>query len=107
MKHNAGRGTDILAVILAISLLLSGCGKLSGRGKKSGDGLTVRISMYNDIAYSAWRTYVEKQCPDLTIIWENNRNSTQSLIYEAKHGDMADIVTIRRFETDSAAELSP
>ena len=107
MKHNAGRGAGILAVILAISLLLSGCGKLSGGNKTAGDGLTVRISMYNDIAYSAWRTYVEKQCPDLTIIWENNRNSTQNLIYQASHGDMADIVTIRRFETDSAAELAP
>lgn len=63
--------------------------------------------MYNDIAYSAWRTYVEKQCPDITIIWENNRNSTQNLVYQAEHGDMVDIVTIRRFETDSAAELAP
>jgi len=107
MKHKAGREARILAAILAISLLLSGCGKLSGGSKTPGDGVTVRISMYNDIAYSAWRTYVEKQCPDLTIIWENNRNSTQSLIYQARHGDMADIVTIRRFETDSAAELAP
>jgi len=107
MKHKTGRDVRILAVILAISLLLSGCGKLSGEKKTAGDGLTVRISMYNDIAYSAWRTYVEKQCPDITIIWENNRNSTQNLLYQAKHDDMADIVTIRRFEADSAAELAP
>lgn len=63
--------------------------------------------MYNDIAYTHWRNYVEQQCPDVTIVWENNRNSTQSLIYQAKHGDMADIVAIRRFENDSAAELAP
>lgn len=107
MRHKAGKCACILAVILAASMLLSGCGKLSGRGKTTGNELTVRISMYNDITYSAWRTYVEKQCPNLTIIWENNRNNTQSLIYQARHGDMADIVTIRRFETDSAAELAP
>jgi len=63
--------------------------------------------MYNDAAYSEWRTYVEEQCPDVTFNWENNRDSTQNLIYQVKHGDMADVVTIRRFESDSAAELAP
>jgi hypothetical protein len=107
MKNKGGRDVRILSVVLVIAMLLSGCGELSGESKTAGDGLTVRISMYNDIAYSTWRTYVEKQCPDITIIWENNRNSTQNLVYQAKHGDMADIITIRRFETDSAAELAP
>ena len=97
----------LLALALAAVLTLPGCGRRSGAAGTSGGGTTLRVSMYNDIAYSAWRTYVEKQCPDLTIVWENNRNSTQSLIYEARHGDMADIVAIRRFETDSAAELAP
>lgn len=97
----------VLAAALAVILLLPGCGRLFVSDKSADEGITVRVSMYNDIAYSAWRTYVEKQCPDITIIWENNRNSTQNLVYQAKHGNMADIVTIRRFETDSAAELAP
>ena len=101
-----GRIGRLSALALAVLLALSGCGLLPGAARRSG-GTTLRVSMYNDIAYSAWRTYVEKQCPDLTIVWENNRNSTQNLLYQAKHGDMADIVTIRRFETDSAAELAP
>lgn len=63
--------------------------------------------MYNDIAYSSWRTYVEEQCTNVTFVWENNRNSTQNLIYQAKHGDMADLVSIRRYESDSAAQLAP
>ena len=105
--RKSGRNGRLLALVLAAAMALSGCGRQSDTAAAPGGGTTVRISMYNDIAYSAWRTYVEKQCPDLTIIWENNRNSTQNLIYQAKHGDMADIVTIRRFETDSAAELAP
>ncbi len=106
MRTTFSQRVRILAAALAAALALSGCGGLAADGSE-GAGTTVRVSMYNDIAYSAWRTYVEKQCPDITIVWENNRNSTQNLIYQAKHGDMADIVTIRRFETDSAAALAP
>ena len=97
----------ILAVLSAVTALglFSGCGTADSG---SADGsVTLRISMYNDIAYSEWRTYVEKQCPDINFIWENNRNSTQNLIYQAKHGDLADLVMIRRFESDSASELAP
>lgn len=98
--------TAVAAVITAG--MLSGCSFLSGEETaQNGREQTVRISMYNDIAYSDWRTYVEKQFPDTTFIWENNRNSTQNLIYQAKHDDMADIVMIRRFESDSAGELAP
>lgn len=107
MRYARNPIVRLFAAAMAAALLLTGCGQLTAAGASAEDGKTVRISMYNDIAYSAWRTYVEKQCPDVTIIWENNRNSTQNLIYQAEHGDMADIVTIRRFETDSAAELAP
>ena len=93
------------ALAVLISLLCTGCS--TGAASLSGREMTIRISMYNDIAYTEWRTYVEKQFPDVAFIWENNRNSTQNLIYQAKHGDMADIVMIRRFESDSAAELAP
>lgn len=94
------------ALILAMSL--TGCSGLSFNTADGSDvNVTIRISMYNDIAYSGWRTYVEEQCPEINFIWENNRNSTQNLIYQASHGDMADIVTIRRFENDSATGLAP
>jgi ABC-type glycerol-3-phosphate transport system substrate-binding protein len=97
----------VLAAVLTAGLL-AGCASSSGsqNGQESSEQ-TVRISMYNDIAYSDWRTYVEQQFPDVTFIWENNRNSTQNLIYQARHDDLADIVMIRRFENDSAGELAP
>jgi len=101
--HRRIRIAAALAVLF--SLLCAGCG--TGAASSSGKEMTIRISMYNDIAYSEWRTYVEKQFPDVAFIWENNRNSTQNLLYQAKHGDMADIVMIRRYESDSAAELAP
>ena len=94
------------AVLAAAGVvLLAGCAILPGMGQ--GEDMTLRVSMYNDIAYSGWRTYVEGQCPDVTFVRENNRNSIRNLLYQAGHSDLADIVMIRRFENDSAAELAP
>jgi|GEM_PF-484531 len=101
MKHNRLLLT-VMSLLLAICFC--GCQRQSVNDKE----MVIRISMYNDISYSNWRTYVEKHCPsDVTIVWENNRNSTYNLLYQAKHGDMADMITIRRFETDSAVALAP
>lgn len=108
MRKTSGRRLqNVLAAVICAALTFSGCGLSPAAGGTDGEDTVIRISMYNDIAYSAWRTYVEEQCPDITFVWENNRNSTRNLIYQAEHGDMADIVTIRRFENDSAAELAP
>ena len=105
-KNPQKRIWAVCAGILAAALALTGCAAFPAAPPNE-NGITLRVSMYNDIAYSDWRTYVESQCPDITFVWENNRNSTQNLIYQARHGDMADLVMIRRFENDSAAELAP
>lgn len=101
-------GRSFMVLILTIAMMVTGCDLVSGTSSSTNKNeMTIRISMYNDIAYSSWRTYVEQKFKDVTFVWENNRNSTQNLIYQAKHGDMADLVMIRRFENDSAAELAP
>lgn len=65
----------------------------------------VKVSMYNNSSYPQWRTYIEKQCPDVYIEWDNNFNNTAKVIYQAEHNDMPDIVAIRRFESDSSIKL--
>jgi ABC-type glycerol-3-phosphate transport system substrate-binding protein len=67
----------------------------------------VRISMYNSSAYPLWRAFVEKSCPYAAIRWEDNRNAASNVLYMAKHGDVPDIIAIRRFETDTTAALEP
>mgnify|MGYP001249963005 CR=1 FL=1 len=98
---------SIVAAGLCI-LLFSGCSSSSGETDShytAGNKVIIKVSMYNNSAFPQWRTYVEKQCPDVYIEWENNLNSAANVIYQAKHDDMPDIVTIRRFESDSASEM--
>ena len=101
-------------LILAISLLvlfslsLTSCKKSDNNSHYLPDGRPIiRISMINTSNFPAWRSYVEESCPDVYIKWENNRNSFSNLVYEAKNNDLAEIVCIRKYETDSAKELAP
>ena len=99
----------LIALNIMVAALMSACGA-SGTvtPRYTDDGrVIVRVSMYNSSCFSAWRAYVEENCPDVFIQWENNRNSCANVLYLAKHGDMPDIVAIRRFECDTAAQLHP
>ena len=47
--------------------------------------LIVTVSMYNNSTFPQWRAYVEKQCPDVYINWENNLNAASNVLYKARH----------------------
>lgn len=97
----------VLAGLLLVALL-PGCAGGSGDARYAEDGrIIVRVSMYNNSTYPLWRAYVENQCPDIDIRWENNRNSAANVLYLAKHDDMPDLIAIRRFEYDTASLLRP
>ncbi|MDD3404542.1 MAG: ABC transporter substrate-binding protein, partial [Hespellia sp.] len=95
-------------MIMATTFSLAACGTNTSSNKVPGDDrTTIRVSMFNDASYTNWRAYVQEQCPEINIVWENNRNSFDNLLYMAEHDDMADIVSIRKFTSDGAKSLSP
>lgn len=98
------------ALLLAASTCLSGCtaGASQADKHRTADGRTiVRISLYNSSSFPEWRTYVEQQCLDVSIEWEDNRNVCSNVVYEAEHGNTPDIIGIRKFDSDSARKLEP
>jgi hypothetical protein len=100
----------LLGLLSVWLLLVSGCLAKQEQAKMlyTEDGrLIVRVSMYNNSTYPQWRAYVEESCPGIFIKWENNRNSTANVLYQARHNDLADIIGIRRFEADTSAQLEP
>ena len=104
-----GRSTRCLALLLAFALCsgLVGCGGGSTVRRTEDGRVVLRVSMYNSSSYPLWRAYVEEHCPDVFIEWENNRNTAANVLYLAEHDDMPDIVSIRRFESDTTAQLRP
>lgn len=106
MKREKRFFSFMLALALALSCGLSGCGEATPRYTEDGR-VILRVSMYNSSSYPLWRSYVEEHCPDVFIQWENNHNTTANVLYLAQHNDMPDIVAIRRFEYDTTAQLRP
>lgn len=101
------RTTALLCILCLLwtATALTGCslgGSYPGEGKR-----TVTVSMYNSASFPRWRAYVEEQCPEVYLVWENNRDAVSHVLYQAKHDDMPDIVCIRCFESDTARELAP
>ena len=98
-----------LALTFAVTFLLIGCTTNSTQDSHhTQDGrVIVRVSLYNSSSFPEWRAYVEKQCPDVYIQWEDNRNYCSNVIYQAEHDDIPDLIGIRRFESDSADKLEP
>lgn len=98
----------ILLVALTAAVVLPGCSNTVQDSHHTQDGkVIVRVSMFNASSFPEWRAYVEKQCPDVYIDWKDNRNTFSNVIYEAEHGSMADLVCLRKFESDSARKLEP
>lgn len=93
--------------IVFLFLFTSCNNKLKITHKGSINKPIVSVSMYNSSSFPAWRSYVEKVCPNIHIVWNDNRNSFSNVIYMAKHGEVPDIIAIRRFENDKARELEP
>lgn len=98
----------LLVVLTVMPLLLACSSTTQPRDHYTQDGrVIVRVSLYNSSSFPEWRAYVEKQCPDVYIQWEDNRNYCSNVIYQAEHDDIPDLVGIRRFESDSARKLEP
>lgn len=100
----------IFVIFIVFSLFVSGCTSIKETEKThyTEDGrIILRVSMYNSNSHPQWREYVEEHCPDVFIQWENNRNTTANILYMAEHDEMPDIISIRRFECDTSAQLRP
>ncbi len=98
-----------LCILVLVILFLGGCTNPIGTNRQyTEDGkIIVRISMINSSSYPLWRAQVESRCPGIRIKWENNRNTVTNVLYQAHHGDMPQIIAIRRFESDTTTQLQP
>ncbi len=104
LENGMWKRTGVI-LFLILFLLLSFCrGQNEAEGEKRS---VVTVSMFNTASFPKWRNYVEQSLPDISIVWVNNPNTMNSLIYQAKHDALPDIFAVRRFESDLALQLAP
>lgn len=90
--------------IVAFSTMLSGCAKTST--KSDDDHLTVFL--WESKLVKNLAPYIRSQLPDMDIEFiSGNNNNTDLYEYYQEHGELPDIISVRRFSGTDSKELQP
>ena len=96
--------TSVSGILLATAVL-SGCGQSKKEVSKNDDHLTVYLwenSLMKNIV-----PYIHEQFPDQDIEFITGNNDTDLYSYFEEHGELPDIITVRRFSGKDAQDLQP
>ena len=90
----------LVAGVLLATAVLSGCGQSKKEISKNDDHLTVYLwenRLMKNIA-----PYIQEQFPDHDIEFIVGNNDTDLYSYFEEHGELPDIITVRRFSGTDA-----
>ena len=90
--------------LLAITVL-SGCGQSQKAVSKNDDHLTVYL--WENRLMKNIVPYIHEQFPDQDIEFITGNNDTDLYSYFEEHGELPDIITVRRFSGKDAQDLEP
>lgn len=97
------RVISLVLVCVLIITLLTGCG---GENSKSADGKEqVTVALWGNQLLQGYTQYLCDTFPDVEFKFELVTNSTDYYRFKAEHGDMPDILTVRRFALKDAMQL--
>ena len=95
----------LLSGVLVAATVLSGCGQSKKEVSKNDDHLTVYLwenRLMKNIA-----PYIHEQFPDQDIEFIIGNNDTDLYSYFKEHGELPDIMTVRRFSGPDAHISKP
>lgn len=92
-----------LVGLLAFSMVLSGCSKADT--KKDDHHLTVFL--WESRLVKNLAPYIRSQYPDMDIEFISGNNNTDLYEYYQEHGQLPDIISVRRFSGTDSKELQP
>ena len=98
----------LIALLLGVfftTTVLSGCGQSKKEVSQKDNHLTVYLwenRLMKNIA-----PYIQKQFPDQDIEFITGNNNTDLYSYFEEHGELPDIITVRRFSEADAQDLQP
>lgn len=102
MKRKRGKRLVLAigAVVMALSLL-SGCG--ADDTKEDAD--TISVYLWSTTLYDSYAPYIQSRFPDVNIEFVVGNNDLDFYKFMNEHGELPDIITMRRFSLHDAADL--
>ena len=95
----------LLSGVLVAATVLSGCGQSKKAVSKNDDHLTVYL--WENRLMKNIVPYIHEQFPDQDIEFITGNNDTDLYRYFEEHGELPDIITVRRFSGKDAQDLEP
>ena len=95
----------LVAGVLLATAVLSGCGQSKKEISKNDDHLTVYL--WENRLMKNIVPYIQEQFPDHDIEFIVGNNDTDLYSYFEEHGELPDIITVRRFSGTDAQDLQP
>ena len=95
----------LLSGVLVAATVLSGCGQSQKAVSKNDDHLTVYL--WENRLMKNIVPYIHEQFPDQDIEFITGNNDTDLYSYFEEHGELPDIITVRRFSGKDAQDLEP
>ena len=95
----------LLSGVLVAATVLSGCGQSKKAVSKNDDHLTVYL--WENRLMKNIVPYIHEQFPDQDIEFIIGNNDTDLYSYFEEHGELPDIITVRRFSGKDAQDLEP
>ena len=94
-----------LAPLLAGLVLLAGCGEgPAARPEADGGRETVTVALWSDQLTERYGTYLQETFPEVDFSFYVATNSTDFYRFKERHGDLPDILTVRRFALRDVAD---
>jgi len=93
---------------VACLLLISSCNKATGKpeeGGKDGGKPVVSVALWAARLLEGYAPWLQEQFPDVEFDFYIANNSLDYYKYRAEHGDLPDILTVRRFALVDAGPL--
>ncbi len=97
--------TMVFATALVSAVALTGCAQTSQSSAEDDDVLTVYLwdtDLIQDLG-----PYLHQQLPDKKIQFIAGNNDTDLYSYFLEHGELPDVITVRRFAGSEAKDLQP
>lgn len=93
---------SLLTALLALLLLLAGCGKSTPEQEEQD---TIRVYLWSSNLYEKYAPYVQSQLPDINIQFVVGNNDLDFYTFLEKNGGLPDIITCCRFSLHDASPL--
>ena len=90
----------LLALAVAASAL-AGC----GTDNKKEDADTISVYLWSTTLYDSYAPYIQSQLPDVNIEFVVGNNDLDFYRFMNEHGELPDIITMRRFSLHDAAAI--